>query len=108
LPWLLAIATLTGGAYFWRRQRALQVRLYTGFYQCLQMHQGRISVLDFAMAAHIPGPQARAFLDARARDFFADFEATAYGDVLYTFWRSPDSSVPLNSGFFAKTPLKDE
>jgi hypothetical protein len=95
LPWLLAIAALGAVIYCWRRQRAYQNRLYTCFYQCLQAHQGRISVLDFAMAAHIPGPQARAFLDARARDFFADFEPTAYGDILYTFRRSSDTSMPL-------------
>jgi hypothetical protein len=42
------------------------------------------------MAAHVTGQQARAFLDARARDFWADFEPTPQGDVLYRFpMRSP-------------------
>jgi len=89
LPWLLVAAGGGAGWYVWRRHRRFQQQLYQCFYDCLRMQEGRISALDFAMAAHITGPQARAFLDARARDFFAEFEPTAHGDILYTFRTTP-------------------
>lgn len=92
LPWLLLCAGLSAGWYLWKRHRDFESRLYTCFYECLKTHQGRISALDFAMNAHITGPQARSFLDARAKDFFAEFEPTAYGDILYTFPRSATSA----------------
>ncbi len=85
LPWLLLVAGLAAVGVGWQRHRQFQRRLYRCFYRCLEHNGGKVSVLDFAIAAHITGPQARAFLDARARDFFADFEPTDYGDVVYTF-----------------------
>lgn len=85
LPWLLVVAGVCAVGYYWQRYRQFQRRLYQCFYACVQANQGRISVLDFAMAADITGPQARAFLDARARDFFAEFEPMAHGDIVYTF-----------------------
>ncbi|MEM6592942.1 MAG: hypothetical protein AAF651_13915 [Cyanobacteria bacterium P01_C01_bin.73] len=85
LPWLLLLAVLAAGVAYWRRQRQFQQRLYACFYDCLRQRHGKISALDFAIAAQITGPQAREFLDARAKDFFADFEPTAFGDILYTF-----------------------
>jgi hypothetical protein len=85
LPWLLLMALFSTGWYFWQRHHTFQQRLYRCFYECLTVHHGQISALDFAMSAQITGPQARAFLDARAQDFFADFEPTTYGDILYTF-----------------------
>ena len=72
-------------AKLWQRQRHHQQLLYAIFYDHLRQNQGRLSVLEFAMAAQIPGPTARSFLDARAQDFFAQFEPTSYGDVIYTF-----------------------
>lgn len=97
LPWLFLTAIAWLGWRIWKRHRAFQTRLYTCFYECLRIHQGRISALDFAMTAEITGPQARSFLDARAKDFFADFEPTTYGDILYTFRRTAreaESSFP--------------
>jgi len=95
LPWLLLLGAIGVGYYGWRRQRQFQQRLYTCFYDCLQRHQGKISALDFAIAARITGPQAREFLDARAKDFFADFEPSSSGDILYTFRQSPPTPVNL-------------
>lgn len=89
LPWLLGFALVWGGWLYWRRRQQFQRELYRCFYAYLQANQGRISVLGFAMAAHITGPQAREFLDARARDFFAEFEPTDQGDIFYTF-RTPN------------------
>lgn len=94
LPWLMLLAGVGALGYGWRRHRQFQQRLYRCFYHCLEKSQGKISVLDFAITAHITGPQARAFLDARAQDFFAEFEPTAYGDILYTFHQTPTTSVP--------------
>lgn len=93
LPWLLLLTGLGLAGYWWRRQRQFQQRLYSCFYDCLRQRQGKISALDFAIAAQITGPQARRFLDARAKDFFANFEPTTYGDVLYSFGIAAPSPV---------------
>ncbi|MEM0981496.1 MAG: hypothetical protein AAGH78_14630 [Cyanobacteria bacterium P01_H01_bin.58] len=93
LPWLLVVVALGTGYVFWERQRQFQQRLHRCFYDCLRTHQGRISVLDFAMTAQITGPEARTFLDKRARDFCGEFEPLAHGDILYTF-RTIERSLP--------------
>lgn len=85
LPWLMGLGVIIVGYAFWQRQRQSQQRLHQCFYDYLRMNDGRISVLDFAMTAQITGPEARAFLDARARDFCGEFEPLAHGDILYTF-----------------------
>jgi hypothetical protein len=90
LPWLLLLGLIGVGLWLWQRHRQQQQYLHTVFYDYLQASQGEVSALEFAMAAHVTGQQARAFLDARARDFWADFEPTPQGDVLYRFpMRSP-------------------
>lgn len=94
LPWLLLLAGVGVLGYGWHRHRQFHQRLYRCFYHCLEQYQGKISALDFAIAAHITGPQARAFLDARAQDFFAEFEPTAYGDILYTFYPTSTTTTP--------------
>lgn len=94
---LLQIALPVGiGWWVWRRyqltQKKQQDTLNTIFYQLLQDHQGRITVLDFAMASRLPAIAAREFLDARAMDFTAHFEVTERGDVVYLFptLKAPD------------------
>ena len=85
LPWLV-VGGLAGGAlWFWRRQKAREQALHQIFYAQLATHRGRLSVLDFAIAAQITGREARQFLDQRAQEFWGDFEPTPAGDVLYTF-----------------------
>lgn len=101
LPWLLLLGALYGIWYAWQRHRRFQEKLYECFYELLQANQGRVSVIDFAMAAHITGPRARAFLDARAKDFFAEFEPSNQGDIFYTF-RTPKASSKLSSKFLSK------
>ncbi|MEM9002758.1 MAG: hypothetical protein AAGE59_04425 [Cyanobacteria bacterium P01_F01_bin.86] len=96
MPWLLLLGVLYGVWYAWQRRRQYQQQLYQCFYECLQANHGRISVIDFAMAARITGPRARKFLDARAKDFFAEFETSVHGDIFYTF-RTPQSPSDLSS-----------
>ncbi len=97
LPWLLLLSGLAAWGYGWHRHQQFQQRLYRCFYCCLEQNRGKVSALDFAIAAHITGPQARTFLDARARDFFADFEPTDYGDVVYTFRTQSPITMPSQS-----------
>lgn len=85
LPWLMLGALIGLAFWLWNRHQAYHKALHTLFYQLIQKTGGRISALDFAMATNLTGSQARAFLDARAREFCANFEATPQGDVLYTF-----------------------
>ena len=85
LPWLLLLGAIAIGGWGWQRYQQRQQYLYAVFYDALQVSHGRLSALEFAMAAQLPGPQARAFLDARAREFWAEFEPPPQGDVLYTF-----------------------
>ena len=62
-----------------------QDKLTSAFYSLIQEHQGRISIFDFAMTAKVTAPEARIFLDEKAKEFCADFEATDSGKVLYVF-----------------------
>ncbi|MBD0334330.1 MAG: hypothetical protein ICV62_02475 [Cyanobacteria bacterium Co-bin13] len=86
LPWLVLAGLLGAGFWFWQRRQQRQQDLHQLFYQLIRASGGRISVLDFAIAARLTGPQARTFLDARAREFYANFEPTEQGDILYTFY----------------------
>jgi hypothetical protein len=86
LPWLMLAGLVGAGVWLWRRQQRQQQALHQLFYQQIRASGGRISVLDFAIAASLTGPQARTFLDARAREFYADFEPMEQGDILYTFY----------------------
>ncbi|NER83134.1 MAG: hypothetical protein F6K42_26995 [Leptolyngbya sp. SIO1D8] len=85
LPWLLLLGAIAFAIKLWSRYRQKGQALNSLFYAMLQQNQGRISVLEFAMAAQITGTAARSFLDARAKEFFADFEPTQQGDVTYVF-----------------------
>ncbi|PSR14759.1 hypothetical protein C8255_23755 [filamentous cyanobacterium CCP3] len=97
LPWLV-VGGLGGGAvWFWRRRQARERALHRVFYAQIAAHQGRLSVLDFAIAAQITGREARQFLDQRAEEFWGDFEPTPTGDVLYTF-HSPNTANPAAVG----------
>ena len=102
MPWLLVLGAFYGVWYLWQRHRRFQEKLYQCFYELLQSNQGRISVIDFAMAAQVTGPRARAFLDARAKDFFAEFEPSTQGDIFYTF-RTPQVASQFSSKFLSKT-----
>ena len=129
LPWLVGAGLVGAGLWFWHRHQVQRRALHMLFYEQLEARQGRISVLEFAMATQLTGAEARAFLDARAKEFFANFEPTDSGDVLYTFHapvrrsgpeeqpqpykesqgaRLPGSSTPLagGDGSLALTPAE--
>lgn len=89
LPLILTIGL--GGLVWWawrwhhNRQNADRAHFNSIFYDLIQAHGGRITILDFAMTAHLPASQAQRFLDDRAREFSAHFEVTDRGDVIYCF-----------------------
>lgn len=94
LVWLLwpllrvALPLLLGG-WLWHQYQQVQGSqrhtLNGIFYQLLQTYNGRITVLDFAMATRLSAIAARHYLDDRAKEFFAHFEVTDQGDVIYVF-----------------------
>ena len=99
--WLLAIGLLftIGGLwkYFQAKQQEHLEELNEVFYQILQEHQGRVTTLDFAIAANITGLEAKEYLQERAREFGADFEVNTSGGIVYCFstvkvsgWDSPE------------------
>lgn len=85
LPWLLLGGVGAVVLWLWRRHLQRNLQRHTLFYELIQQRGGRISALEFAIAAQLTGLEARRFLDARAREFFGNFEPTNQGDVLYTF-----------------------
>jgi hypothetical protein len=89
LPSLRVVVPILVGWWLWRRFRSArqgqQETLNAIFYQLIQEHQGRITVLDFAMSTKLPAIAAREFLDARAKEFSAHFEVTEQGDTFYVF-----------------------
>jgi len=89
LPLLLAIATASGAWHILRRyqqkQQQHQGNLDEIFYQFIQEHQGRITVLDLAMNTKLPPQQVQQYLDRRAAEFSAQFEVTEQGGMVYYF-----------------------
>ena len=100
LPWLLVVGLIGLALWGWQRRRTRELALHQIFYAQIAAHQGRISVLDFAIAAQITGSEARQFLDQRAKDFWGDFEPTAAGDVLYTFCSWSQTAVDPQAAAF--------
>ena len=85
LPWLMVGGVAAFGWWLWRRRQLEIRRQQQVFYGLLQAHQGRVSVLDFAIAANLSAREAKFFLDHRAEEFLANFEVTEKGDMLYVF-----------------------
>lgn len=82
---------LTGaGGWLWQQQRRRQQRwecdrIRQIFFQLVQTNQGRVTPLEFAIAAQINGDQARQHLDQWARQFDAHFQVDNAGGVHYDF-----------------------
>jgi ribosomal protein L7/L12 len=96
-----------GSALWWTTQQRDQAlaaeRLKNTFFHVLQQAQGRISVLDFAMAAKLDGDAAKLYLDDQAREFNANFDVNAEGAVLYCF----DTALPANATLQPTEPEYD-
>ena len=83
---LLPIAIVgLGWRQRWLAQRQQQATLNTVFYRLLQNYQGRVTLLDLAMAAQVEAAVAQQFLTVRAQEFAAQFEVTEAGEILYLF-----------------------
>ncbi len=66
------------------KQRASE-NLQSLFYQMIQENKGRVTVLGFAMQSELPAASAKEFLDARAKEFNANFKVSDDGGVSYHF-----------------------
>ncbi len=66
-------------------QKEINDRLRTTFYRLIQESNGQITILRFAMEAELSGQEARNYLDQRAKEFNATFEALDEGDIAYHF-----------------------
>ncbi|MBE9199557.1 MULTISPECIES: hypothetical protein [unclassified Nodularia (in: cyanobacteria)] len=87
---VLGVPLTAGGGYmFWglrrRNQKELSDRLDTIFYQIIQANHGKITVLQMAMEAKLPGKQAKEYLNEKSQEFNASFEPTDQGDITYLF-----------------------
>ena len=56
-------------------------------YELIQAKEGKFTLLDFAIAADLPGDEARTFLQDQAKAFGADYSVTEKGDIVYHFWQ---------------------
>lgn len=80
----LAPASL-GGLMLYTSFKAEHYAIRDRFFQLLQANQGRLSLLDFAAATRLEPAIARRHLDLWAREFSANFEVSADGDIDYIF-----------------------
>ncbi|MEA5579998.1 hypothetical protein VB620_01425 [Nodularia harveyana UHCC-0300] len=87
---VLGIPLTTGGGYMlWglrrRYQRELKERIDSVFYQILAANQGKVTVLQLAMSAKLPGTEAKEYLNDKSQEFNASFECSDEGDITYLF-----------------------
>lgn len=82
-------AALWGGWLAWSLHRQgkqeISDRLHATFYRLLEEGKGRITVMRFAMEAQLPEATAKQYLDEKAKEFDANFDATEEGGILYHF-----------------------
>lgn len=55
------------------------------FLRILEQHEGEITVTKFALAAQIPIEEAKLYLDQKAKQLNAEFEASNDGGIIYRF-----------------------
>ncbi|MEM9904501.1 MAG: hypothetical protein AAF921_05700 [Cyanobacteria bacterium P01_D01_bin.44] len=90
---IMATVPTAGGIWLWRSANAPKLkakeaeaqRLQSVFYQLVKEKQGKFTLIEFAIAAKLPGEEARAFLDEQSKSFGADFGVTEKGDIVYQF-----------------------
>ena len=86
---LVTIGIIGGIAWGWRRYQRQQQQqvgnLDEVFYRLIKENQGRVTALDLAINAKSSGEKVREYLDAKAKEFGADFEVTEQGGIIYCF-----------------------
>ncbi|MBA3924000.1 MAG: hypothetical protein H0X31_20805 [Nostocaceae cyanobacterium] len=55
------------------------------FYQLLRFGEGKVTVLQFAIAAQVEPTPAKEFLDEKAKEFNASYKVSDEGAVSYYF-----------------------
>ncbi|HEY9608563.1 hypothetical protein [Allocoleopsis sp.] len=60
-------------------------RLHSTFYRLLKEGNGQITIMRFAMEAHLPAAAAQQYLDEKAKEFDADFGVSEAGGIFYYF-----------------------
>ncbi len=86
----LGIAPMALGSWLLVDGKRRQQRLQSGhlddlFYTLLLQNAGTITPIGLAMQSGLSGAAAKVFLDDRSREFNANYEVTAQGDVVYVF-----------------------
>lgn len=81
-----------GGLLMYSSLKAEHHAIRDRFFYLLQANQGRLSVLDFAVATRLEPAIARRHMDAWAKEFAAEFEVTETGEIYYLFTNAP---IPL-------------
>ena len=88
-----AIATTAGIAWacrlYQQHQKHKLAHLDSVFYRLIKENHGRVTALDLAMNAKLPGEKVQEYLDERALEFAADFQVTEEGGILYYFQIAP-------------------
>ena len=89
--WTIAATAGMGWAYklYQQHQKHQLAHLDSVFYRLIKENQGRVTALDLAMNAKLPGLKVQEYLDERASEFAADFEVTEQGGILYYFQVAP-------------------
>jgi hypothetical protein len=89
--WAIVTAAGLGWAYklYQQQQKNQLAHLDSVFYRLIKENKGRVTALDLAMNAKLPGAKVQEYLDKRASEFAADFEVTEQGGILYYFQVAP-------------------
>lgn len=94
---IVGLPPTSGGIWLWNatqkqgklsKQEQLDVenkRRQEVLYQLIKEKEGRFTLIEFAMAAELPGEDAKAFLQEQAQAFGANFDVNDQGDIVYRF-----------------------
>ncbi|MGD1901940.1 MAG: hypothetical protein ACFB9N_06845 [Geitlerinemataceae cyanobacterium] len=69
---------------------ASQQKLQATLFRLLKQNDGRVSLLQFAMEADLPGDTAKDYLKNQAKVFEADVEVSTGGNPIYCFEVQPE------------------
>ncbi|NJK73762.1 MAG: hypothetical protein HC849_09290 [Oscillatoriales cyanobacterium RU_3_3] len=96
--WTIAATAGLGWAYklYQQQEKNKLARLDEVFYRLIKENQGRVTALDLAMNAKLPGEKTQQYLDDRAKEFAADFEVTEQGGILYYFQTAKPEEIVAN------------